>query len=63
MGTINRVTEGSIASRTLDNLQLSLQGMSDLQQQLSSGKKISKPSDDPTGAVAAMAYRAQKDRR
>jgi flagellar hook-associated protein 3 FlgL len=62
MGTIFRVTDGNIATNTLDNLQLSLQAMQNLQNQESSGKKITKPSDDPTGTAEAMAYRAQQAR-
>lgn len=57
-----RVTENTVATRTLDNLQLSLQKMQDLQDKLSSGKQISKPSDDPAGAVEAMHYRSDQRR-
>jgi len=62
MATIFRTTETNIANGTLDNLQLSLQAMQKLQNQLSSGRIINKPSDDPTGAVTAMQYRSDKAR-
>lgn len=51
-----------MANRTLDNLQMSMQAMADVQNQMSSGKTISKPSDNPTGAVIAMRYRADIQR-
>ncbi len=62
MGTLYRVTGNSIARNSLDNLQTSLNKLQDLTDQQSSGKRIRKPSDDPTGAVQAMAYRADETR-
>ena len=62
MTTAFRVTENTIAQRVLDNLQASLGTMQNLQDKLSSGKEIRKPSDDPFGTVAAMAYRADQRR-
>jgi flagellar hook-associated protein 3 FlgL len=62
VSTIFRTTERNIATRTLDNLQLSLQSLADVQNQMSSGKTINKPSDDPTGAVMSMQYRADIQR-
>ncbi|HEV7899095.1 MAG TPA: flagellar hook-associated protein FlgL [Planosporangium sp.] len=53
-----RVTERTIASRVLTGLQNNLNRLGDIQQQLSSGKQISKASDSPTGAVAAMQFRS-----
>lgn len=54
-----RVTERSIASRALAGLQGNLAKVGTLQEQLSSGKLISKPSDSPTGTVQAMQYRGE----
>ncbi|WP_433050879.1 flagellar hook-associated protein FlgL [Dactylosporangium sp. CS-033363] len=53
-----RVTERSVATNTLANLQLNLQKNQDLQNQLSSGKQITKASDSPGGAVIAMQTRS-----
>jgi flagellar hook-associated protein 3 FlgL len=52
-----RVTQRSIGERSLANLQTNLDAMAKLQQQLSSGKLISQPSDDPAGTVSAMQFR------
>lgn len=54
-----RITQSSIASSTLANLQLSLARGAKLQEQLSSGKVISKPSDSPTGTVSALSLRSK----
>jgi flagellar hook-associated protein 3 FlgL len=55
--TAFRVTERSIATNILVGLQGNLGKLGDIQQRLSTGKQISKPSDSPTGTVAAMQYR------
>jgi flagellar hook-associated protein 3 FlgL len=57
--TIGRVTQRSIATHTLVGLQSNLGRLGDIQQRLSSGKQISKPSDSPTGTVAAMQLRGE----
>jgi flagellar hook-associated protein 3 FlgL len=57
--SIGRVTQRSIAANTLAGLQGSLGRTADIQQRLSSGKTISKPSDSPTGTVAAMQMRSE----
>jgi flagellar hook-associated protein 3 FlgL len=54
-----RVTERSVATNTLANLQVNLQKNQDLQNQLSSGKLITKASDSPGGAVIAMQTRSE----
>jgi flagellar hook-associated protein 3 FlgL len=54
-----RITQSSIAASTLANLQLSLSRGAKLQEQLSSGKVISKPSDSPTGTVSALSLRSK----
>lgn len=55
-----RVTQASISSIALQGLQNSLTRVQNLQQQLSSGKQISQPSDDPAGTAASMTFRAQQ---
>lgn len=55
----NRVTQQTLQRSTLNNLQVNLGTMSRLQAQLSSGKTITKPSDDPGGTAEAMQLRAQ----
>ena len=57
-----RVTERSIATNVLTNLQNNITRISDTQQQLSSGKLISRASDNPGGAVAAMQLRSDISR-
>jgi flagellar hook-associated protein 3 FlgL len=57
-----RVTNSSIAAQTLANLQSSLSRGATLQQQLSSGKRINKASDDPAGAVSALSLQGEIDR-
>lgn len=62
MATAFRTTSGVIAQRSMDNLQLSMLAMQKLQDQLSSGKQIRTPSDNPAGAVAAMSMRSDTKR-
>jgi flagellar hook-associated protein 3 FlgL len=57
---IQRVTEGSITTRVLANLQLNINRGGQLQEQLSSGKQINRPSDSPTGTVASMQLRGDQ---
>jgi flagellar hook-associated protein 3 FlgL len=59
---IFRVTEKVISNNTMNNLQYSMQKLQNLQSQLSSGRQIQKPSDDPSGAVSAMGLRASQKR-
>jgi flagellar hook-associated protein 3 FlgL len=54
-----RVTEGSIHTAVLNNLQRSIQKGQKIQEQLSSGKQINRPSDSPTGTVTAMELRGE----
>jgi flagellar hook-associated protein 3 FlgL len=57
---IGRVTQQGLQRTSLINLQGNLSRMSTLQQQLSSGKALTKPSDDPAGMVDAMRIRSDK---
>lgn len=49
-----RVTNKMIADRSLHNLQSVLRRMETVNQQLSTGKRVSRPSDDPTAVEVAM---------
>ncbi|HJQ02546.1 MAG TPA: flagellar hook-associated protein FlgL [Jatrophihabitans sp.] len=54
-----RVTESSTNRATLANLQLDSSRLAALQEQMSSGRQITKPSDNPTGTVTALQLRSQ----
>jgi len=54
-----RITTQMTASMTLKDLQQSLNRLDTTQQQLSSGKKINQPSDDPYGTSQAMSLNGQ----
>jgi flagellar hook-associated protein 3 FlgL len=54
-----RITTQMTASMTLADLQQSLNRLDTIQQQLSSGKKINQPSDDPYGTSQAMGLNGQ----
>lgn len=53
-----RVTQRSISASSSANLQHNLLQMQRLQEQLSSGRQLGRPSDSPTGAVSALRLRA-----
>ena len=53
-----RVTERSIATNVLANLQSNIAKLGDTQNRLSSGKQLTKASDAPADAVLAMQYRS-----
>lgn len=57
---INRVTQQTIQRSTLANVQMNLAAAAALQNQMSSGTKISKPSDDPSGTSDSMRLRAEQ---
>lgn len=52
-----RVTQSMLTQNSLRNISNSYLKMGQYQDQLSSGKKITKPSDDPVSAMKGMAYR------
>ncbi|GAB1643296.1 flagellar hook-associated protein FlgL [Krasilnikovia sp. MM14-A1259] len=54
-----RVTEGSITSRVLANLQRNVARSGNIQEQLSSGKQLNRPSDSPTGTLTSMQLRGE----
>jgi flagellar hook-associated protein 3 FlgL len=57
---VQRVTQRQISDSALRGLQASLARTQTLQEQLSSGRRVSKPSDDPSGTAAAMKLRSQR---
>jgi flagellar hook-associated protein 3 FlgL len=54
-----RITDSSIHTRVLANLQRNLAKGAKIQEQLSSGKQLNRPSDSPAGTVAALQLRAE----
>ena len=59
MNMQTRVTGNMIANRVLGNLQQNLARVGQLQEQMSSGKLLNRPSDSPTGTVSAMQLRTE----
>ena len=57
-----RVTQHSIARRSTSNMQETLARLQDVQNQISSNKRITKVSDDPVGASSALHLRSDVDR-
>ena len=56
--TINRVTQSMLSDRSLGNLQHSLTRLSQIQEHLSTGRVLNRPSDSPADAAAAMRLRS-----
>lgn len=54
-----RVTQGMLTNNMLQNLSNSNSQMSKYMEQLSTGKKITRPSDDPVVAMKGMGYRTE----
>lgn len=54
-----RVTQSMLSNTMLRNLNSSYNRMATLQEQISTGSKLLRPSDDPVGATKAMSYRTQ----
>jgi flagellar hook-associated protein 3 FlgL len=57
---VGRITQRAISDSALRGLQSSLDRSARLQEQLSSGRKIAQPSDDPSGTASAMTFRSQR---
>lgn len=57
-----RVTQSMLSTNMLRNLNTSYSKMSKLQDQINSGRKFTRPSDDPVAAVKGMDYRVQLDK-
>jgi flagellar hook-associated protein 3 FlgL len=58
--SISRVTQRGVSDAALRGLQSSLARTQKLQNELSSGKRVSAPSDDPAAASSSMALRSQR---
>ena len=56
-----RITRGMMIDTTLANIQRNQERTSLLQSQLTSGSRITKPSDDPTGAAHALSFQEGLD--
>ncbi|GAA3660703.1 flagellar hook-associated protein FlgL [Nocardioides ginsengisoli] len=56
--SIGRVTQRMMTEGSLSNLQQGLSRMARLQEQLSTGRVINRPSDNPTGTTSAMRLRS-----
>jgi flagellar hook-associated protein 3 FlgL len=56
----NRVTNRMLSDSALRGLQANLSRNAQLQEQLSSGKLLTRPSDDPAAAVSSMQLRSQQ---
>ncbi|RUS42591.1 flagellar hook-associated protein FlgL [Cohnella sp. AR92] len=55
---VARITQGAITSQLLRNLNNNLNRSSKIEEQLSTGMKINKPSDDPVGITYSLRYRS-----
>jgi flagellar hook-associated protein 3 FlgL len=55
---IQRVTQNMLSRRALDSLHSGLSRMAALQEQLSTGRVLNRPSDSPTGTTSAMRIRS-----
>ena len=56
--TIGRVTQNMMSSQALSGLQTSLGRLATIHEQLSTGRVINRPSDDPAGTASAMRLRS-----
>ncbi|MFT8363948.1 MAG: flagellar hook-associated protein FlgL [Sporolactobacillus sp.] len=56
-----RVTQAMMSNTILNNINSNYAKLADYQNELSSGKKLTKPSDDPVGASLSVSYRADLD--
>lgn len=55
---MGRVTQGTITSQLLRNISSNLSQSAGLQEKLSTGRVINRPSDDPVGITYALRYRS-----
>jgi flagellar hook-associated protein 3 FlgL len=60
--SLSRVTQRSNGQQAIHGLMASQRRLAELQQQMSSGKRITKPSDDPNGTFSALQFRAEQAR-
>lgn len=55
---VNRVTQSMLGDRSMANLQSGLKRLADLQEHLSTGRVLNRPSDNPADAGSAMRLRS-----
>lgn len=55
---MGRVTQGTITSQLLRNINTNLSTMQGIQEQMSTGRTINRPSDDPVGITYSLRYRS-----
>jgi flagellar hook-associated protein 3 FlgL len=55
----SRITQGMMSTQLIRNLNQNMSRLDNLQNQLSTGRKINKPSDDPVGISYSMRYRSE----
>jgi len=60
--SLSRVTQRSNGQQAILGLQASQRRLADLQQQMTTGKRISKPSDDPNATFSSLQFRAEQAR-
>lgn len=58
--SVSRVTQRSMSDATLRGLQANLSRVQTLQEQLSSGKRLAQPSDDPQATASTMMLRSRQ---
>lgn len=56
-----RITQSMIQDTTLRNIEANQERVSQLQSQITSGSRITKPSDDPTGSSRALSFQESID--
>lgn len=56
---LGRVTQGTITAQLLGNINKNLKQSADLQEKLSTGRNINRPSDDPVGITYSLRYRSE----
>jgi len=62
MSSAYRITNRSLSTSTLSNLQAALARLQDTQARLSSGRAIQRPSDSPSGTMTSLQLRSDIDR-
>jgi flagellar hook-associated protein 3 FlgL len=55
---VGRVTQGTMTNQLLRNINSNLRTMQTIQEQMSTGRTINRPSDDPVGITYSLRYRS-----
>lgn len=55
---LTRITQSMMSDRSLSGMQTSLNRLADIQERLSTGRELNRPSDSPTGTTSAMRLRS-----